>query len=236
MAIAVLSYTSYSLFQESGNGLDKLEDKSQQKPNSCDSDCFQDGECGATERRVSPDKLYRAALLKSRFADTILKAQEKTQSHGVKGDPEKMRRDKEKLEMERRKEKARLQAEAKAAEAARKRAEEAAAVEARRKRELEREAARQALLQMEKTVEINENSQFLEDLEMLRVVPVEQLPCSVDETSPELSQDGMGSFKLGGSNPLEQLGLYIKDDYEEEEGDPVCVPNPVNDVEEGEID
>jgi hypothetical protein len=35
---------------------------------------------------------------------------------------------------------------------------------------------------------------------------------------------------------LEQLGLYIKDDYEEEEGDPLCVPNPVNDVEEGEID
>lgn len=42
-------------------------------------------------------------------------------------------------------EKARLQAEAKAAEAARKKAEEEAAAEARRKRELEREAARQAL-------------------------------------------------------------------------------------------
>ncbi|CAJ2669624.1 unnamed protein product [Trifolium pratense] len=218
------------------NGLDKLDDKSQQKPNSCDSDSFQDGGCGATERQVSPDKLYRAALLKSRFADTILKAQEKTQSQGVKGDPEKMRQDKEKLEIERRKEKARLQAEAKAAEAARKRAEEAAAAEARRKRELDREAARQALLQMEKTVEINENSQFLEDLEMLRVVPAEQLPCSVDETSPGHSQDGMGGFKFGGSNPLEQLGLYIKDDYEEEEADPLCVPNPVNDVEEGEID
>lgn len=35
-------------------------------------------ECGPTERHVSPDKLYRAALLKSRFADTILKAREKT--------------------------------------------------------------------------------------------------------------------------------------------------------------
>lgn len=43
-------------------------------------------------------------------------------------------------------EKARLQAEAKAAEAARKRAEAEAAAEAKRKRELEREAARQALL------------------------------------------------------------------------------------------
>lgn len=45
-------------------------------------------------------------------------------------------------------EKARLQAEAKAAEDARKRAEAEAAAEAKRKRELEREAARQALLQV----------------------------------------------------------------------------------------
>ncbi|KAI5430994.1 transcription factor GTE8 isoform X2 [Lathyrus oleraceus] len=218
------------------NGLDKLEDKSQQKPNSCDSDCFQDGECGQTERHVSPDKLYRAALLKSRFADTILKAREKTLTQGVKGDPEKLRRDKEKLEMERRKEKARLQAEAKAAEEARKRAEEAAAADAKRKRELEREAARQALLQMEKTVEINENSQFLEDLEMLRTVPGKLLPSCIDVTSPDRSEDCMGSFKFGGSNPLEQLGLYIKVDDEEEEGDPLCAPKTVNDVEEGEID
>lgn len=93
-----------------------------------------------------------------------------------------------------------------------------------------------ASMQMEKTVEINENSRFLEDLEMLRAVPAEQLPSSVDETSPDHSQDGLGSFKFGGSNPLEQLGLYIKVDDEEEEGEPLCVPNPVNDVEEGEID
>lgn len=90
--------------------------------------------------------------------------------------------------------------------------------------------------QMEKTVEINENSQFLEDLEMLRAVPAEQLPSSVDETSPDHSQDGLGSFKFGSSNPLEQLGLYIKPDDEEEDGEPPCIPNPVNDVEEGEID
>ena len=42
-------------------------------------------------------------------------------------------------------EKARLQAEATAAEAARRKAEQQAAAEAKRKRELEREAARQAL-------------------------------------------------------------------------------------------
>lgn len=45
-------------------------------------------------------------------------------------------------------ERARIQAEAKAAEEARKRAEAEAAAEAKRKRELEREAARQALLEV----------------------------------------------------------------------------------------
>lgn len=91
-------------------------------------------------------------------------------------------------------------------------------------------------VQMEKTVEINENSRFLEDLEMLRTAPAEQLPSSVDETSPDHSQDGLGSFKFGGSNPLEQLGLYMKEDDEEEDAEPPSVPNPLNDVEEGEID
>lgn len=221
---------------QSVSGLDQLEDNSQHKPSSFDSDCNQDGDSALTERQVSPDKLYRAAVLKKRFLDTILKAREKTLTQGEKGDPEKLRQEREKLELEQRKEKARLQAEAKAAEDARKLAEAEAAAEARRKRELEREAARQALLQMEKTVEINENSRFLEDLEMLRTVPAEQLPSSVDETSPDHSQDALGSFKFGSSNPLEQLGLYIKADDEEEEGEPPCIPNPVNDVEEGEID
>ena len=224
-----------SEINQSVNGIDKFEDKSQQKPNSYESDRYRDGECGSTERQVSPEKLYRAAVMKNRFADTILKAREKTMTQGEKGDPEKLRREKEKMEMEQRKEKARIQAEAKAAEQARRQAEAKAAAEAKRKRELEREAARQALLKMEKTVEINENSQFLDDLEMLRAVPGEQLPISVDKISPDHSQDGMGSFKFGG-NPLEQLGLYIKNDDEEEEGYQLCIPNPVNDVEEGEID
>ncbi|KAK6924712.1 NET domain, partial [Dillenia turbinata] len=115
-------------------------------------------------------------------------------------------------------EKARLQAEAKAAEEARKKAEAAAAAEAKRKRELEREAARQALLQMEKSVDINGNSHFMEDLEMLRATADDDIPTFLDEMSPSYSQNGLGSFKLQGtSNPLEQLGLYMKDDDEEEE-------------------
>ncbi|KAK6267196.1 hypothetical protein QUC31_018033 [Theobroma cacao] len=218
------------------SGLDQLEQTSQPKPSSVESDSCQDGDSAPTERQISPEKLYRAALLKNRFADTILKAREKTLTQGDKGDPEKLRREREELEQQRKKEKARLQAEAKAAEDARRRAEAEAAAEARRKRELEREAARQALLKMEKTVEINENSRFLEDLDMLRAAPVEHLPSSVDETSPDHSQDGLGSFKFGSSNPLEQLGLYMKQDEEEEEGEPPSIQNPVNDVEEGEID
>uniref|UniRef100_A0A5B7C0K2 Putative transcription factor GTE8 isoform X2 n=1 Tax=Davidia involucrata TaxID=16924 RepID=A0A5B7C0K2_DAVIN len=221
---------------QSVSGLDQLEQVSQQKPNSFESDCRQDGDSAPSERQVSPQKLYRVALLKNRFADTILKAREKTLNQGEKGDPEKLRREREELEMQKRKEKARLQAEAKAAEDARRRAEAVAAADAKRKRELEREAARLALQKMEKTVEINENSRFLEDLEMLRAVPPEQLLSSVDETSPEQSQDGLGSFKFGGSNPLEQLGLYMKVDEDEEEGEPPSVQNIGNDVEEGEID
>lgn len=90
-----------------------------------------EGESAPNETQVSPGKLYRAALLKSRFADTILKAREKTLSQvqeffilssswgisvvsqpeqffewfkqGDKGDPEKLRREREELEMHRRK-------------------------------------------------------------------------------------------------------------------------------------
>jgi len=36
------------------------------------------GECGASETQISPDKLYRIALIKNRYADTILKSREKT--------------------------------------------------------------------------------------------------------------------------------------------------------------
>ncbi|XP_071902014.1 transcription factor GTE9-like isoform X2 [Coffea arabica] len=203
-----------------------------------ESGCHQEAESAPQERQVSPEKQYRAALLRSRFADTIIKAQEKALEKGEKLDPEKLRREREDLERRRKEEKARLQAEAKAAEDARRKAEEEAAAEVRRKRELEREAARQALQQMEKTVDINENSQFMEDLEMFRSAPDEQLVNFIEETSPEHSQTGLGSFKFqGSSNPLEQLGLYMKkDDEEEEETDVHSVPDASDDPEEGEID
>lgn len=92
---------------------------------------------------------------------------------------------------------------------------------------------------MEKTVDINENSQFMEDLEMLRAARDEHLQSFTEETSPDHSKNGFGSFKLQGSNPLEQLGLYMKvDDEDEEEVEPPnsAAPEPAIDVEEGEID
>ncbi|KAM6573235.1 hypothetical protein CsatA_017315 [Cannabis sativa] len=217
--------------------LNHVEQPGEQKPGSFEPDICQDVDSGPTGRLVSPDKQYRVAVLKDRFADTILRAREKTLNDGDKGDPEKLRREREALELLRRKEKARLRAEAQAAEDARRRAELEAAAEIKRKRDIEREAARQALLQIEKSVEIVDTAKFFEDLEMLRKnAPAELLPISVDDTSPNNVLDGLGSFKLGSSNALEQLGLFMKVD-DEEEAEPACGTNTIDDcIEEGEID
>ncbi|KAG2399319.1 Transcription factor GTE10 Bromodomain-containing protein [Vigna angularis] len=207
--------------KDSTNVGGQVEQTSQSKLVASEPESHQEGESAASKRQVSPEKLYRAALLRSRFADTILKAQEKALEKSISVAAKK----------------ARLQAEAKAAEEARRKAEAEAAAEAKRKRELEREAARQALQKMEKTVDINESSQFLEDLEMLSAVHDEPMPSFKEETSADLPQNGLGMINLQG-NPLEQLGLYMKDDEEEEEEElPLSgAAGPSNDVEEGEID
>ncbi|XP_020111446.1 transcription factor GTE9-like isoform X2 [Ananas comosus] len=217
------------------SSLDVNQQDASSKPAAVGADVNAEGENAKSERQVSPDKLYRAALLRSRFADTIIRAREKTLNQSEKGDPEKLQREREELERQKREEKARLLAEAKAAEDARRQAEAQAAAEAKRQRELEREAARQALLKMEKSVEIDD-SHILKDLEMLSTAPADHMLSSADETSPDHSPDGMGGLKLGGSNPLEQLGLYMKvdeEEEEEEEGEPRRLPT--NDEEEGEI-
>ncbi|CAH2043692.1 unnamed protein product [Thlaspi arvense] len=177
-------------------------------------------ETAPPERKISPDKRYRAALLKNRFADTIMKAREKALTKGEKGDPEKLRIEREEFEKRLREEKERLQAEAKAAKEAKRKADVEAAEIVRREREQEREAARQALQKMEKTVEINEGRRFMEDLEMLRATGAEgdQLPTFMEEMIPKCSEDMLGSFKMeGNSNPLEQLGLYMKMDEDEDD-------------------
>ena len=85
---------------------------------------------------------------------------------------------------------------------------------------------------MEKTVEINEGSLFLKDFEMLGTVTSEQHHNLVGEMSPSHTPEALG-FQLGG-NPLEQLGLYMKNDDEEDEEAESA--EPTIDVEEGEID
>ncbi|XP_057419586.1 transcription factor GTE10-like isoform X2 [Lotus japonicus] len=223
---------------DSMNAVGHVEPSSLINPVINEPESHQEGESAPSKRQVSPDKLYRAALLRSRFADTILKAQEKALEKGEKQDPEKLRMEREELERRKKEEKARLKAEAKAAEEAQRKAEAKAAAEAKRRRELEREEARQALQKMEKTVDINESSQFLEDLEMLSGVQDEPLISFAEESSPDRPQNGLGSFKRQGSfNPLEQLGLYMKvDDEDEEEEPPKNEAGPTDDVEEGEID
>ncbi|KAJ4970925.1 hypothetical protein NE237_004024 [Protea cynaroides] len=154
--------------------------------------------------QTSPSKALHAALLKSRFADTILKAQQWTLlNHGKKADPTKMQQqEKERLESKQREEKAsRLRAEA----------------EKKMQRQREREAARIALQKMEKTVDINENQEILKDLEMF---------FGYSQTN-QLNNEALGGRN---GNVLERLGLFMKDDYMEEEE---AVLN--GDVEEGEI-
>ncbi|KAM3346992.1 hypothetical protein ACQJBY_021148 [Aegilops geniculata] len=176
-----------------------------------------EGENAKPDRQVSPDKLLRAALLRGRYADVIVKARGILCQGGDK---------QEELEKRQKEEKERLLAEGNAAMEARRAEAEA---ESKRKRDLEREKARQALQEMERTVEIND-SVDPKDLEMLGTVTTEHIVSSVDETSPEHSQDGMPSFLPGSGSMLEKLGLFMKVDEEEEEEEPCS-----KDADEGEI-
>lgn len=198
------------------------------------------------EEQLSPTRALRAAKLKSRFADTIYKAQQKTLlDHGDKSDPARMQHEREKLEKQRHQEKARIEAEIKAAEAAvrmkaeaelrmrRERAEaelkkqrERAEAEHKMQREREREAARLALQKMEKTVDIDENSQFFKDVENLGY----SHPVHLD------LENFMDAQQCALANPLAQLGLFIKDDDLDEDFDKwISSTGDDDDAEEGEI-
>ncbi|XP_061356080.1 transcription factor GTE8-like isoform X4 [Gastrolobium bilobum] len=176
--------------------------------------------------QLSPKKALRAAMLKSRFADTILKAQQKTLlEHRDKGDPLKMQQEKERLERMQREERARIEAQIKTAEAAaRMRAEE----DLRQRREKEREAARVAIEKMKRTVEIEHNLEILKELEILS-------GCTLSYKAPS----GRNGYRVAMKtldkphfeNPLERLGLFIKDEYTADEDEEVLNGG----WEEGEI-
>ncbi|EHA8586188.1 transcription factor GTE9 [Cocos nucifera] len=179
--------------------------------------------------QLSPTKALRAAMLKSRFADTILKAQQKTLlSHGEKVDPAKLQRERKRLEKKQQEEKVRIEAEVKAAEAA---ARMKAEAEMKLQREREREAARLELQKMEKTVDID-NSHLVKDLEDLGYPQ----PGHCLDMPDEMVVNFMDAFELqsGLANPLEQLGLFMKNDMDEEVDNWISATDN-GDVEEGEI-
>ncbi|KAL6546442.1 hypothetical protein OROMI_022163 [Orobanche minor] len=149
--------------------------------------------------QMSPSKALRAAMLKSRFADTIFRA-----THQVeKSDPLRTQLEKERLEREKQEEKARIEAEIKAAEAASRRKKQD---DLKMKRERERAAARLGLEKMERSVEIYETMDIVKDVERL-------------------------SFNFQKEKILEQLGLFLRDDYFVEEED----EDATSGAEEGEI-
>ncbi|KAJ4849966.1 hypothetical protein Tsubulata_004859, partial [Turnera subulata] len=180
--------------------------------------------------QLSPSKALRAAMLKRRFADTILKAQQKTLPVvGDKADPAKLQQEKERLERRQREEKAKLEAQIRAAEAAARMREE---IEHKKQREREREAARAAVEKMEKTANIELNLDVLKELEKLCGC---SLTYNVSFCRGWMSKDARreelpGSPQFG--SPLEQLGLFFKeDDFLDEDEDVILN----GDQEEGEI-
>ena len=169
---------------------------------------------------MSPTKALRAAMLKRRFAGTIVKAQQKALlDHGQQIDPAKLQLEKERLEKRQQEEKERIEAQVKAAEAA---AQFKLDEELRKKREREREAARLALHMMKKTVDID-NSDFLKDLENISKKWELNPPAKliVDFVDGMELPPGLGS-------PLERLGLFMKRDMEEVEDEMEDSPTSVD--------
>ncbi|XP_043808230.1 transcription factor GTE12 isoform X5 [Manihot esculenta] len=175
--------------------------------------------------QLSPTKALRAAMLKYRFADTILKAQQKTLlDHCEKADLVKMQREKERLERKQREEKALIEAQIRAAEANSRRSAE---LELKKQREKEREAARVALQKMEKTVYFEQDLEILKELEMLSGGSL-SYHFRIDSKCSQVSNGEMEGSYL--RSPLERLGLFMKNDIWDEDDK---LQN--GDEEEGEI-
>ncbi|KAF8711124.1 hypothetical protein HU200_029131 [Digitaria exilis] len=156
---------------------------------------------------LSPSRALRAAILRSRFAGTIVKAQQKALlDHGKNIDPVKLQLEKERLEKRQLEEKARIEAQVKAAEAA---AQQKLDEEIRMKRQKEREAARLALRMMKKTVDID-NSDFLKELENFSKT------CQSNTPGKLIVEFVGGDLPPGLGSPLERLGLFMKQDFEDE--------------------
>lgn len=169
---------------------------------------------------LSPTKALRAAMLKRRFADTIIKAKQKSLPvDGDRADLHRMQQERAQLEKQQLEEKTRIEAELKAAEIASRRKAEA---DLKMQRERQREAARIALQKVERTVEFEDNFKIFRDLEKL---------CKCCSEAENLSGNGDGFTIILGENPLERLGLCIKKDYLYDDDDAILN----EDWEDGEI-
>lgn len=157
------------------------------------------GECWAPliDDEQALKKALRIAMLKSRFAETISKA------NGDKTDAEQERERVKRLQREEELFKARIREEQLKKEA-----------ELKRQREKEREAARLALQMMEKAVQLEDNLMTLKELEMLTQCSATFI---LHGCCPVMVLRRLETGEI--LNPLEQLGLHIKDDFLEEDGD-----------------
>lgn len=174
-----------------------------ESPSSDHSSCATATTTGCTsfgDAQLSPAKALRAAMLRSRFAEMIFKANHKDDVV----DPLKLQQEKERLQKQQLAEKARIEEQIKAAEASTRMKAE---VELKIQREKEREAARIALEKMERTVDLDDNLKILKDLEGLCQCP----PCD------GLLGNGGGVNLSLSRNTLERLGLYIKDEILQED-------------------
>lgn len=176
--------------------------------------------------KLSPSKALRAAMLKSRFADTILKAQHKTLLHSGSGtDSLKLQQEKERLERKQREEKAKIEAQIKAAELA-------ARIKAESALKKRREQERIALEKMEQSVDLDDNFHVLRELEALIGRPLFVLcKCRDGRSQAAYLWDQIGADEL--RSPLEQLGLFIKAEYLAGDGDETMQKE--GEWEEGEI-
>ncbi|XP_074269744.1 transcription factor GTE12 [Silene latifolia] len=177
----------------------------------------------ALDIELSPSKALRAAKLRSRFAATILKAQNKTLLQPVgRTDAAILEQEKEILVRKQREERARIEAQVRAAElAARSKAES----EFRKQRQEAREAARAALEKMERSINLDDNFHTLRDLEALLGTSSSFVVCHDNRSHRAWNQ--IGSNELG--SPLERLGLYIKAEYRVGDDD------DDDELEEGEV-
>ncbi|GJP38001.1 hypothetical protein CLOM_g15055 [Closterium sp. NIES-68] len=177
----------------------------------------------------------KAALLRGKYADIILNAQKKaTETQAV--DQKQL----EEIERKHKEERARLEAEARAAQESRRRKEAEAAMEARKKLEEQREAMRRALQGMAKSVELDESHAIMKDMHLLSA-PAEHIGVGPGRsTDLPFGGDGARVPGLGpqqGMNVLEHLGLSLRDDEsdgEESESEKEADGNN-EEVEDGEI-